>query len=174
MNLTLKLSDIINSGILSITAVILVWYTHETKLLRQEAQKSNQARQIPYLRLKWGSNRQGSNTFTGLELTNVGPGIAINIKIGVIHNNKNYYLKSVDTLAPNKLEHINLQFLQREQDEIFQRFLTERAVNSDDFFRVLIEYTDMSHKNSYTAEFLYKEQSSDGFEVIHQGIESMR
>lgn len=71
--------QIINTGVLTITAAIIAWYTVETFRLRREAIRQNELQLRPYLMPSFPEIQEGYK----LELKNIGKGTATNIRIEI-------------------------------------------------------------------------------------------
>lgn len=71
--------QIINTGVLTITAGIIAWYTVETYRLRREMVRQNEISLRPYLVPSFPETREGYK----LELKNIGRGTATNIRIDI-------------------------------------------------------------------------------------------
>ena len=71
--------ELINTGVLTITAGIIVWYTVETYKLRREAIRQNELQLRPYLVPSFPETHDGYH----LELRNIGKGTATNIRIDI-------------------------------------------------------------------------------------------
>ena len=69
--------EVINIGVLTITAVIIAWYTWETHKLRREMVRQNEIHLRPYVVLFFSTHREGYK----LELKNIGSSTATNIQI---------------------------------------------------------------------------------------------
>ena len=71
--------ELINTGVLTITAAIIAWYTWETYKLRREMVRQNELQLRPYLVPSFPETREGYK----LEVKNIGSGTATNIRIDI-------------------------------------------------------------------------------------------
>ncbi len=89
-----------NLIILAITAIIILWYTIETKKLREEAQKTNKYSFRPIIVIK-SISPYVANSWT-VKINNIGKGPALNIESRICELNSEGKYKRMRELLPNE------------------------------------------------------------------------
>ncbi|MDU0459623.1 MAG: hypothetical protein RW306_12930 [Geobacteraceae bacterium] len=100
----------IQTIVLIITGIIVLWYTCETMLLREVSNRQYRLQLRPFIIAKY-------NYINGwVDVTNIGNGVALNVRVGngkISHNKHTCFLNikdSVDVLMPNQSKSLNTEF----------------------------------------------------------------
>ena len=156
---------------LIVTAVIILWYTWETKKLREEAQRTNKLSFRPVVVPKYLSSV--SNDSRHMKIMNIGRGPALNIecRISQIHPNGGY-TNLRDIAANEKFNNLSPDESQNLRgittiDLYTQAKASEFKNGVQDKFAIIFTYEDIA-KFPYNTVTLI--EASDGNPVIKNTI----